>query len=94
MLKRRQLICNILVYIICCHFGLDPVTGALHVLDCVLSLVGGGNVFPGVQEGLLLHCSLLAEEDMDRGNAGEVEDVDTVLDSHLENYQTGYSMQI
>ena len=76
-------ICNIYTHIVGCHLGLDPVTSALHVLDGVLSLVGGGNVLPGVEEGLLLHGSLLAEEDVDRGNAGEVENVDTVLDCNL-----------
>ena len=69
--------------IVLSHLGLNAVTGALHVLDGVLSLIGGGNVLPGVKEGLFLHSSLLTEENVDRGNAGEVEDVDTVLDCNL-----------
>ena len=44
-------------YIILTHFCADAITGALNPLNGVLDLIGGRNVFPRVQEGLLLHCS-------------------------------------
>ena len=44
-------------YIVLCHFRADPITGALNTLNGVLDLIGSRNVFPGVQECLLLHCS-------------------------------------
>ena len=42
-------------HIVLGHLGADTVTGALNILDSVLDLIGGGDVLPGVQEGLLLH---------------------------------------
>jgi hypothetical protein len=38
---------------------------------------------PGGQEDLLLHVSVLDEEDVNGNDAGKVEHVDVVLDSNL-----------
>ena len=56
---------------------------ALDVLECELNLVLSRDVLPGGEKHLLLHVAVLAEEDMDGNDAGEVEDVDVVLDCNL-----------
>jgi len=66
------------------HLCLDAITGAFHVLDGELDLVGGGDVLPCVEESFLFHITVLAEEDVQRSDAGEVEDVDVVLDGDLD----------
>ena len=56
MVSRKDII-YIDSHVILGHLGADTVTGALHILDSMLDLVGGGDVLPGVQEGFLLHGS-------------------------------------
>ena len=56
---------------------------ALDILEGELNLVLSRDVLPGGEEHLLLHVAVLAEEDVDGDDAGEVEDVDVVLDCNL-----------
>ena len=56
---------------------------ALDILEGELNLVLSRDVLPGGEEHLLLHVAVLAEEDVDGNDTGEVEDVDVVLDCNL-----------
>jgi len=69
--------------IVLAHLGRDAITSALNILNSVLDLIGCRDVLPGAQECFLLHGSILGEEDVERGNAGKVEDVNAVLDGNL-----------
>ena len=76
-------------YVVLRHFRADAIAGALHPLDGVLDLVGRRDVLPRVQEGFLLHRALFGEEDVEGRDAGEVEDVQVVLDGHLDDCEGG-----
>ena len=56
----------------------------LHMRDVSLHLVLRGNVLPGGEEDALVHLAVLDEERVHGHLAGEVEDVDAVLDGHLQ----------
>ncbi len=49
---------------------------------------------PGGQEDLLLHVSVLDEEDVNGNDAGKVEHVDVVLDSNLKKKSSPSSIWI
>ena len=54
-----------------------------------LHLVLSRNLLPRGQEDALVHHTVLAEEDVRRHQAGEVEDVDVVLNGHLASRSGG-----
>ena len=68
-----------------CYVNDVPLTCVmLHVRDVALHLVLRGDVLPGGEEDALVHLAVLDEQRVHGQLAGEVEDVDAVLDGHLQ----------
>lgn len=61
----------------------------VDVVEGVLDLVLGGDVFPGGQEHPLVHQSVLRAQHVHGHQAAEVEHVHIVLDGHLQGQSTG-----